>query len=416
MIPCRSAAALAELERLQLEESTQSGLARNPSDDPRVIRDIAQRQLMAERLDRPDASSSDLIPALVNLVGEPSYEAAVDRRVRELEEHYIPVDGDIWSRYERPDHRRRLSELVAKVEKAVAERGHTIARRPVIGTLMTGDVNAQARPGPPGEGHIVVFESGMFSFLSLLGTIATQVINAQYTTDHASLTFLQPQAIGGHIARHPGIILQFSDLLFSQAVLGTSMFSAAYHLSPENQPFCNDLIDGMQTFILAHEYGHVVLGHTDLPARRRMANPRDLEFQADRVGLDLTGSIHGRHWAFVGGAVFLDGVTIVQRAAATFLTGRDEVGETPTHPLPAERRKQLAALLNDGREPETAAHFTRMTDSIAFAFDRLWAFTKRAFEQAHQSGMKPGDFRPRDESEKRAALEGFMAAGLGPSS
>ena len=102
--------------------------------------------------------------ATVALYGDPAFLAAIDERVAEMQRSFEPGDGDLWSPLERPDRRRRLSDLVAGVEAAAARSGFDVPRRPAIGTLPTYDLNAAALAGPEGEGHIVVFESGMFTF------------------------------------------------------------------------------------------------------------------------------------------------------------------------------------------------------------------------------------------------------------
>jgi hypothetical protein len=371
---------------------------------------------MAERLDGVSSTSpEDMTELLVGLVGEPSYEAAVDERFHALEKYYLDSDGDMWSRYERPDHRRRLAGLVTRIEAAAAERGYPIARRPVIGTLDTGDINAQAHPGPPGEGHLVVFESGMFGFSQLLAKIAVQAIDARFN-DNDALVFLGPGGITANVARRPAILGQFADLMFSQAVLGSCMFVDAYDVAPEHLPLSESFSEDIDIFVLAHEYGHVVLGHADLPRLREdAAQAHRLELEADRVGLELAATAIGaRHWAFAGASLFLAGVETVLRATSTFLIGRDEVPASPTHPSPAERRARLTELLPAGADPRMVTPMLRMTETMATSLDRLWAFQRPAFERGHQHGYPPAGYRPGDEYEKRAALQSFMMTGLGP--
>jgi len=126
----RSRAGVDRLEEIQAEEYRgQPPGPRDEQQDRRILREIAQRQLMAERLADMSAAA-DYRDALVELVGEPGYEAAVEMRTRELEAYYLGADGDIWSQYERPDHRRRLSELVPVVEGAAMQTGYDIPDGP----------------------------------------------------------------------------------------------------------------------------------------------------------------------------------------------------------------------------------------------------------------------------------------------
>jgi hypothetical protein len=107
---------VAQLERLQKPTRIGNREERRPEDDPRVLREIAQRQLMAEYLDEHSLSAAEMTDALVAFVGRPSYDAEVDARAKALADYFAESDGDIWSRYERPDRRRRLATLVTRVE------------------------------------------------------------------------------------------------------------------------------------------------------------------------------------------------------------------------------------------------------------------------------------------------------------
>jgi hypothetical protein len=368
---------------------------------------------MAERLDRETSGSiTDFRDALVTLVGEPGYEAAVEARVAAMSQYFLASDGDVWSKYERPDHRKRLSDLVVKVEAAAAARGYAIARRPVIGTLLTGNINAEARPGPPGEGHLVVFDNGLFIFAASLTGIAVQAIDAKFGDGHTSLTFRGPEGIAEHVARRPGILVQFTDLAFSQAVLGSCLFADAIHLPPEYHELGQTLTDAVLTFALAHEYGHVILGHTDLPRlRQTREQSHELELAADRVGFELASAAPDvGHWAWLGANLLLNGVDVLTRAASMFSTGHDDVTLSETHPSPRDRAVNLSALAPRLVSATMAPHIARMSAAIDFALGRFWQFSRPSFEAGHAAGYPPAGYRPASEYEKQAALRAFMAA------
>ncbi|HXH37719.1 MAG TPA: hypothetical protein VNN08_03750 [Thermoanaerobaculia bacterium] len=410
----RSKAAVEQLEHLQSQEAYRSGDERKPGDDSRVLREIAERQLLAEYLASHDfASVEAMTQATSGVVGEPSFQAAVEQRAGQIEGSFQVEDGDIWPRYERPDRRKRLSELVVRVEEAAGKRGLRIPRRPAVGTLPTYDINAQAIPGPPGEGHIIVFESGIFSFSGSLGKLAAQAIDAKLSGSGSSLLFhATPPPIIDHIGRHSQILLQFYDFLFSQAVLGTSVYIDIVPLPPQNAPVANQLIDSIDTFVLAHEYGHVILGHTGVHGSGKSGHEQELE--ADALGLDLcTAAWNGELWAYSGASVFLSGLDVVDRAAATFLTGSPEPKPSASHPAAAERRAALSAVLRRAADPNVCEGAMRMADAIDWALHQMTELARPGFEKAYRKGYPHAGFRPRDEYEKRASLYAFMAEGFG---
>jgi hypothetical protein len=348
--------------------------------------------------------------SLVNLVG-PGFEEAVAARMRELEQFFLADDGDAWSRYERPDHRKRLSALVSQVERASEKCGYTIGRRPVVGTLPTRDINAQSVSGPPGEGDIIVFETGLFSFTSNVAGVAAQALDVRSTADGRSMQFLGLTAAVNHIARIPGIVVQFIDLLFSQAVLGTSNFVAMYPPPPPNAPWRDRFMDAMDVFVLAHEYGHVILGHTDMPRVHDRQDPipvQQLEFDADRVAFDITSAAcYGPVFAAVGSTLFLTASDIVARARASYDSGVDALEASPSHPSGAQRRAALRPMLHD--KFATESEFAdRLSDTVDAILQRFWAFAQPAFERARRGGYPPPGYQPRDESEKMAALHAFI--------
>jgi hypothetical protein len=386
----RSAAAVELLERLQLRDGRRSGDIRRPETDATVLREIAARQLLAESGD----------PLAFSL--QPSYEAQVEARAQGLERIYAQTDGDVWSRYERPDRRLRLAELVKRVEAGAAQLGLSIGRRPVVGTLPTYSINAEAIPGPPGEGHLVVFDSGIFNFSTFLARVIAQAMDAQFSDDGGSLRF-DPLALPKNPERSIVILRQFADILFSQAVLGTCALTEATDVPPPYQPFARQLTSAIDTFTLAHEYGHVILGHGG------GHQSHEEEVAADKVGFDIaTAAWEGKLWAYLGASALFSGYDAILRATNTFLTGKLEDEQSPTHPSGTQRRRALSAELPP-HSMEVA-----LSDGIEQALERMTTFLLRAFRKAQLEGFPPAGYRPSSEIEKAAAFDAFFTAGLLP--
>ena len=384
----RSAAAVELLERLQVRDARRSGDIRRPETDATVLREIAARQLLAESDD----------PLAFTL--QASYEAQVEARAQALERDYAQTDGDLWSRHERPDRRLRLAELVKRVEAGAARLGLSIGRRPVVGTLPTYSINAEAIPGPQGEGHLVVFDSGIFNFSTFLARVIAQAMDAQVGDD--SLRF-DPLALTKDPERSILILRQFADILFSQAVLGTCALTEATGVPAPYEPFARQLTSAIDTFTLAHEYGHVILGHSG------GHQSREQEAAADKVGFDIvTAAWNGQLWAYLGASALFSGYDAILRATNTFLTGELETEMSPTHPSGTERRRALSAEL-----PRQSMEVV-LSDGIEQALERMTTFLLRAFRKAHRDGFPPAGYRPSSEIEKMAAFDAFFTTGLAP--
>lgn len=393
---------------MQAREGRSSGEERRPQDDPRVLREIAERQLLAECLDaHPPMSMEKMEEALVELVGTPEYNTQVEKRAVAMEQYYSESDGDLWSRYERPDRRRRLGELVVRVEQGAAKCGYKIPCRPVVGTLPTYDVNARAIPGPSGEGHIVVFDSGMFGYSTLLGKTAGQAIDAKLSADGGSLLIDAERLYRQH-GYDWALLRQWADLLFSQAVLGTCVYCEMVQVAPEHAPFAEQLKEAIDTFTLAHEYGHVILGHTDLYGSGRSLEPKDAhaqEFAADRVAFEICTAWGGSLWSCLGGSVFFYGREGGELAANVFLTGESRGEPSPTHPSSAARRRAIVQL-SEAADSKSV----RISHDIYEALGKMTAYLLPAFAQAHRQGFPEAGYRPAHEYDKMAVFEAFWRA------
>ena len=390
----RSAAAIELLERLQVRDGRRSGDVREPENDARVLREIAARQLLAES-DDPLAFAS-----------QPSYEAQVEERAQTMERSYARPDGDSWSRQERPDHRLRLGELVTRVEQGVAQLGLSIGRRPVVGTLPTRSINAQAIAGPPGEGHLVVFDSGIFNFSTILGKVITQAVDITATDDGGGLRF-DPYAMLQPGPRSLLIVQQLADLLFSHVVLGSCAYAEVVPAPPPYEPFAEQLTAAIDTFTLAHEYGHVILGHRGV--HQDGAGSYKQELAADALGFKIaTAAWNGTLWSYLGASALFTGYDTILRASNAFLTGAKETAPSSTHPAGTARRAALSAELPAGSMEVV------LSDAGEYALERMTTFLLRAFRKAYRDGFPPAGYRPASETEKTAALDAFLNEGLAP--
>jgi hypothetical protein len=342
--PRRSEAAVHQLEELQAAFRAEPGGSREDVDYPNKIPDMAELEVSHEFWAKKNPLSRPEPRAQVALTENRRYRAAVAKRVAALKRKFEVGDGDISSKYERLQHRSRLIDLVVRVEAAARKCGYKLPRRPVVGTLPTRDIRAKAYPGPVGEGDIVAFETGLFIFTTELAAIITLSLSIPgplFTffarlalKSTGSLTILpgwfrpnlvcEPRLIVRHIARHPDVLLEFADLVVSQTFLGTCQY-----IDPRQLPYGfhlektrDRLQDAVDTFILAHEYGHVILGHPAIARPASDAERYQHEFEADELGFRLTLAVmDDPKWAYGGAILFLTGIDVVESAAAVIKRG-----------------------------------------------------------------------------------------------
>lgn len=387
--PRRSAEGVRQLEELQLQFHAESGRTRDDVDFPNKVPDIAHVQVMSEFLDKMgQLSHQQRIANSIALTGNAKFQAAVKARTEALMRYFELGDGDIWSRYERLEYRRRLIDLVGLVESGVRKLGRKLPFRPIIGTLPTRDVNAKAYAGPAGAGDIVAFETGMFTFTDVLARVAALSLTVRRGSSASGVVF-DKEAVLEHIAAHPGILLDFADLLICQTYLGTCQYTdkrelpKGFGLEDTHKRLC----DAADAFVLAHEYGHVILGHARTSASASDADLRDWETQADELALQITlAAFDDPKWAYAGAILFFMGIAVVDLADAVMRTGGLKVMGVPSHPSPPERLAKAASTLSASIAPQKAQTANELAQMIRWLYADLWRGLQFAFEEAHGHG------------------------------
>jgi hypothetical protein len=239
-----------------------------------------------------------------------------------------------------------------------------------------------------------------------MGKVIAQALDVTPTDDGGSLRF-DPDAM-----RQPGqrsllILRQFADLLFSQAVLGSCAYAEVVLAPPPYVPFSEQLTAAIDTFTIAHEYGHVILGHRGV--HEDAAGSYDQELAADTLGFRIaTAAWNGHLWSYLGASALFSGYDAILRASNTFVTGAIEIAPSSTHPAGTARRAPLSAELPNGSMEVV------LGDAIEYALERMTSFLLRAFSKAHRDGFPQSGYRPSSEIEKMAAFEAFLDTGLAP--
>jgi hypothetical protein len=438
--PRRSQAAVRKLEERQAAYREELGGSRDDVDYPNKIPEMAELDVSHEFFGRRVMSGlsdprANQIDYEIRLLGNPRYRAAVNKRIAVLTRKFEKGDGDIWSKYERLEHRSRLIDLVVRVEAAARKGGYNLPRRPVVGTLPTRDIQARAIPGPLGEGDIVAFESGLFMFTAVMARIITlslsipgplfRFVAVPTLIITRSLSILpawvrpsllyERQAIVRHIASHPDVLLDFADLIISQTFLGTCQYSDrrdlpyGFHLEKRR----DRLLDAVDIFVLAHEYGHVIPGHPGVRDNTTETERYQQEFEADELGFRLTLSAIGDpKWAYAGVVLFLTGIAIVDLAAAVIKTGEPRVMASATHPSPPERLAKLSASLSKLVPSDVCKAANELADVVKWLLGDLWKWLQPAFVAAHQKGHTER-VAIRVYTEKQSYLSWFLTNAFG---
>ena len=177
-----------------------------------------------------------------------------DRLISQMQIEY----PEYWSESEPLAHRYYLNRAEQQVLAGLAQLGRTAPDQvPAIGTLPTFRANALAILIPGTDESVIAFETGMFDLTSKWAiTVA------------ASLSGYHSEALTG----------LFIDLMFCQVGIGSTAYLDRWAVPPVIwQRGAETVQPAMETFVMGHEYAHVISAHGVGEDRHR----HDLELQAD---------------------------------------------------------------------------------------------------------------------------------------
>lgn len=299
----------------------------------------------------------------------------------------ISAEPGRWSKYEPPAHRTFLSLAEQNVIRGFGGCGLALPPAvPAMGTLPTSQLNAQAIPVPDSEAYVIAFESGLFDFTSAWAKIASACLLSD---------------------RSEPLSILFIDLVFSQVVIGSATFAEnnLIALDPGVWQRGHHMLKPVyEAFLLAHEYGHVMLGHRMGRSGEDPEASYERELAADAYGFRLMLA------AFENPIRVYDAVASLLCGMQLFEHGYDllehEQQTSATHPRVSVRRAQLYRLAQEwlpGPVLAEAGHWVAVIENETI---RLWEPLEWPLGQARQ--YWPQSWVPGSPEAKRAALRQFL--------
>lgn len=313
---------------------------------------------------------------------------------------------DTATRYEDPFDFRLVAEAVSGIQNTIRETGHyhdfvEKSGQVFFGTLPTGDVNAKVIKTPQANAYLGLFNNGLFRFTYLLGKVIGQALD--YSADRKSFG-IPSTPVEELVARRPHLVRRLRHLLGAYVISGHPGYSRAYTTSPGPSYVASRVAKCMVTFLIGHEFGHVIQGDLDnaKPARTKLLGndvdelsfDHQAEFGADFVALDLMARTKLAEketpilieWAptllFLGLHLVRNGFEVLQTGA------EQEDPETKSHPTVPERLTQIVAPLFQSDDPALAPRRERANWLMAL-MGKLWGELKPSFEQGHDLLVAP---------------------------
>ncbi len=308
--------------------------------DPAVVQELADRFLR-----------ESLIP-----------EQALDPQMRTLVEQ-----AAVHSAHSLDDaFAQLLTKVQDNIEKTAAVRIQGVAlgpRRPLIGHLQTGQLNAVSMrvPGTSGA-YLVLFHDEMPLFASKLSkAVAWAIPHGPADADGMMDFRISVADVTERIEADPEVAERFADIVVTYAVDG-SLERAGHHLLPPGYlNLAAMLSNSLEYFVVGHEYAHILLSHLDTTAACKgvlaaaeaeaLAYSWAQEIDADWLGTVLSinaGIAHENRdidFGFLGISLFFDALDVMDRAVALLQTGDENARQLGSHPPSDLRKQRLRDLL-----------------------------------------------------------------------
>jgi hypothetical protein len=331
-------------------------------------------------------------------------EESPEERAGRVAEALAEMKG--WSpltRYEDPGWRALMIQFAADIRESAAEANFSVSPEPVLGTLPTGQVNAKTVLVPQSGDHLVLFEWQMFLFALLFSKAICRAMPMEGRDGGFLLFSVDEAKVRQRIDEDPSIAHRFIDLIVAYAVTGLPGRAKSYLVEPQYAGPSDLLRRSMELFVLAHEYGHVGLGHLSAAARAEEANLSGAEViayswqqerEADAVGLNLMLRAMMRSGmdaalSYWGADAYFSAIDVMRNAVAVLRTGTEAPAASATHPPSTERRTFLRAVLPQMIGEEDAHGAIDLGRQIELITELLWNRARAVLIELHERGVRP---------------------------
>jgi hypothetical protein len=156
------------------------------------------------------------------------------------------------------------------------------------------------------------------------------------------------------------------------------------------------LLDAMEVFAIADEYGHHALDHGLTTSANEETAFFEQEHAADSFARGISLVIGKDENAFfllsgAGGALILGAIELISRTRAILATGQDGLPHSTTHPPVAERIRFMDDADLEHLPKEDAEEFVGVRRSMVDVLNAIWAEAKPVMETFHSEGLRPVD-------------------------
>lgn len=329
------------------------------------------------------------------------------RKIFELIGQKLGIDGKDFNellpnkvilptRFESPSQYRLLQDLIDKIKCAADDYGIDTSTFPYYSSIPTQLINAQAVRLPCSKQSFLLFDSQIFLYCHLFAKVFSLCLPV-IKKDQGITFSVDIEKVKDRIVNVPECIERLFDLL--SALDETDVPGKAEPYIPDVSYIHLSAIfrDGMEMFVVAHEFGHIYANHLDsllprlcFPAQEGKNNSSShiQEFEADAIGLLLIISAQAKKGfdaglSYIGAELFFHALEMQNKFNYLLEHGTDKGYvdlSSESHPSNYERRMALRAgishILGEGEILEATLRLATRYDAI---IEELWTSVRAKF-------------------------------------
>jgi hypothetical protein len=169
--------------------------------------------------------------------------------------------------YERPQFVWLRRRLEPRISSAIESLGKKLPNEPTIGTVPLPLLNAKTILPPGSNRPVIVLNDEIFRLPYDITRATMQAIGFGQASNGLTMTSVDPKEIAASLPNHPDAVqgVKWATLRYLHQVSGgpnDSYLTVDNDLDfVKNVLFIEGLTDAIETFVLCHEYAHIVLGH-----------------------------------------------------------------------------------------------------------------------------------------------------------
>ena len=165
----------------------------------------------------------------------------------------------VSTKFELPGFYILLSRIYDKVHAAALRAGVGDIKRPSLGTLPIKSVNARVIPTP--DVQIILFNVRFLEFANEMAKVT--LMSIPFSSEGGRIAIdTSVQAFEKRMADSPSLLADFEGAILAFLEIRNQREIIPV---PIIRPLLNVYSTGIESFAMAHEYGHIALGHTNQP-------------------------------------------------------------------------------------------------------------------------------------------------------